>query len=186
MKGRLRHSSGQALTEFAFLLPLLLLLALGGIDVGRAYFFREQVGSGVRDSLRLATQPNYEAVGDTECTAAGNSATSATGSVALSGTPSGTLGKIAGYVMLESSNTGTTAGSFLSGATLTLTWHCSAGKALTNTTATTTDPTSVTSASISGTVTYPYKPLTFSLPFLGTFFPATINLPVTSSERAQY
>jgi Flp pilus assembly protein TadG len=52
-----KHSSrgpGQALVEFAFILPVMLILVLGMIEVGRAFVFGVAVQDGAREAARLA------------------------------------------------------------------------------------------------------------------------------------
>ena len=44
--------SGMALTEFALILPLLLLLLLGGMDLGRVYFFAMAVTHAARAGVQ--------------------------------------------------------------------------------------------------------------------------------------
>ena len=45
---------GQALVEFAFVLPVLLVLTLGMIDLGRAFVFGVAVQNGAREATRIA------------------------------------------------------------------------------------------------------------------------------------
>src|SRR5919199_7002705 len=51
-----RGSSAQALVEFAFILPVTLILLLGMIDLGRAFVFGVAVQEGARAATRLASQ----------------------------------------------------------------------------------------------------------------------------------
>lgn len=44
---------GQSLIEFAFLAPVMMLLILGMIDLGRGFYFQTQVTDGARDGARL-------------------------------------------------------------------------------------------------------------------------------------
>jgi len=49
-----RRSRGQALVEFALILPVTLLLLLGLIETGRAFVFGVSVQNGAREAARLA------------------------------------------------------------------------------------------------------------------------------------
>jgi Flp pilus assembly protein TadG len=49
----------QALVEFAFVLPIMLLLLLGMIDLGRAFVFGVATQEGSRQAARLAASANY-------------------------------------------------------------------------------------------------------------------------------
>ena len=49
-----RRTSGQALVETAFVLPILLLLLLGLFDFGRAVFAYNAVSNSAREAVRLA------------------------------------------------------------------------------------------------------------------------------------
>jgi len=49
-----RRSRGQALVEFALILPVTLLLLLGLIETGRAFVFGVSVQNGAREAVRLA------------------------------------------------------------------------------------------------------------------------------------
>jgi len=51
---RIRNSKGQALVEFALLLPVLLLLILGIIEFGRAFYMKNTLTNAVRHSARKA------------------------------------------------------------------------------------------------------------------------------------
>lgn len=50
-----RPRRGQALAEFALVLPILLLLILGVFDFGRAIFLHTSMTNGAREGARLAT-----------------------------------------------------------------------------------------------------------------------------------
>ena len=52
--------SAQALVEFAFVVPVMLLLTLGMIDLGRAFVFGVAVQEGTRQAARLAASANYD------------------------------------------------------------------------------------------------------------------------------
>jgi Flp pilus assembly protein TadG len=54
-----RHT-GQALIEFAVILPVLLLLLLGMIDLGRAFVFGVAVQDGARQAARLGTKAQLD------------------------------------------------------------------------------------------------------------------------------
>lgn len=55
MKRRLRgQSKGQALVEFAFIFPLIAVLAFGFIDIGRAVFTQNTLANAAREASRVA------------------------------------------------------------------------------------------------------------------------------------
>src|SRR5258708_25775638 len=58
---------GQSLVETAITLPVILLLALGVTDIGRAFYYREAVGNSVRQALRVAVSPDHHATADSVC-----------------------------------------------------------------------------------------------------------------------
>jgi hypothetical protein len=49
-----KSSIGQSLTEFGLLIPFVLLLILGFLDLGRAIFFYSSVSNSVREGTRYA------------------------------------------------------------------------------------------------------------------------------------
>jgi Flp pilus assembly protein TadG len=51
---------GQALVEFAIMLPIMLALTLGLIDLGRAFVFGVSVQEGARQAARLAASASYD------------------------------------------------------------------------------------------------------------------------------
>ena len=48
------RTRGQALVEFAFILPVMLVIVLGSIEIGRAFVFGVAVQDGARQAARLA------------------------------------------------------------------------------------------------------------------------------------
>lgn len=52
-----RRSGGQALVELALLLPVLTMLLLGGLDLGRAYYFYSGVANASRVGAQYAMDP---------------------------------------------------------------------------------------------------------------------------------
>lgn len=48
---------GQALTEFAFLAPVMMLLILGMIDLGRGFYYQVEVTDAARDAARVLIAP---------------------------------------------------------------------------------------------------------------------------------
>ena len=62
-----RSRSGQSLVETAITLPVVLLLALGVTDIGRAFYYREAVTNSVRQALRVAVSPAQQATADSVC-----------------------------------------------------------------------------------------------------------------------
>jgi len=51
---RIRNSKGQALVEFALILPILLLLIIGIIEFGRAFYMKNTLTNAVRHAARQA------------------------------------------------------------------------------------------------------------------------------------
>jgi len=141
------------LVEAAITLPLVLLIALGVTDIGRAFYYREGVTNSARQALRVAVSASQQSTANTICasTSAGPLAVTVTSPVPPSG---GNLATIANEAALESSRTGAPAGSSISGATLSVTFHCLNGAAITNATANGTGPTDAGSDSVTVKVTY--------------------------------
>ena len=69
--GRRESLRGQSLVEVAISLPVLLLLALGVTDIGRAFFYREAVTNSARQALRIAVSPPQHSTADAVCAGAG-------------------------------------------------------------------------------------------------------------------
>src|SRR5260370_21949428 len=69
---RLRHSSqsGQSLVEFAIMLPLLLLLLLGVIEIGRYAYISILIGNAARAGVAYGSQTHITAADATGITAA--------------------------------------------------------------------------------------------------------------------
>jgi len=59
-----RRSRGQALVEFAIIIPLLVLLMLGGADLARAFYFDLQASGASRAGMRLGIQGTSGDIGD--------------------------------------------------------------------------------------------------------------------------
>lgn len=51
---RRKRSAGQALVEFAFIFPVITVLAFGFIDIGRAVFTQNTLGNAAREASRVA------------------------------------------------------------------------------------------------------------------------------------
>jgi Flp pilus assembly protein TadG len=144
-----KPNSGQSLIEFAFALPVLLLLLLGMLDLGRAFYVREQASDAARAALRTALEASQQGTGNAACASGGKV------TVVLPASSS-SIGAIADAAAQADSPTGTAAGTNLSGATLTVTWHCAGGQAVTNATnAGVTDPADARSDSVDVVVQYP-------------------------------
>lgn len=176
-----RRSHGQSLVEFALCAPVILLLALGVADLGRAFYYQEAVSNAARQALRIAVLDVQQSTGNSACAASGVSTATTTITLPPSGA---TLATIGNEASLESTATGTPSGTAISGASLSVTWHCDASKnAITNATATSTDPASTGSAAIEVKITYPMALIT---PFLGTFISSPVNIVTDDFARAQY
>lgn len=59
----LKISNGQELMEFAIMLPLLLLILIGVIDLGRAFHATITIANASRTGARYATSHGFESVG---------------------------------------------------------------------------------------------------------------------------
>ena len=177
-----RRSRGQSLVETAITLPVVLLLGLGVTDIGRAFYFRESVTNSTRQALRMAVSSYQQSAANSVCAGTGSGPVAVTVTTPLP--PSGgSISTIANQASLESSTNGTPAGSVISGATLTVTFHCLNGAAVTNATATTNVPSAPGSDSITATITHRMTVITPVLwPVIGTSYPVT----VTSSQRSEY
>jgi len=124
--GRRKTLRGQSLVEVAISLPVLLLLALGVTDIGRAFYYREAVTNSARQALRIAVSPSQHATADAVCAGAGGpSAVTVTTAIPPGGS---SIASIVNIASLESSSNGTAAGSVISGGTISITFHCLAGK----------------------------------------------------------
>lgn len=55
-----RRLRAQAVIEFALIVPVLLILVLGLIDLGRAFVFGVSIQEGARQATRLAASSNYD------------------------------------------------------------------------------------------------------------------------------
>jgi Flp pilus assembly protein TadG len=56
-KGLIKHAEGSVVTEFAIALPLLMLLMLGGMDLGHMYYMQHVITNASREGARYAV--NY-------------------------------------------------------------------------------------------------------------------------------
>jgi len=173
---------GQSLVEAAITLPVVLLLALGVTDIGRSFYYREAVTNSVRQALRMAVSSYQQSTANSACagTGGGPVAVTVTSTIPPSG---GAITTIANQAALESSSNGTPAGSVLAGATLTVTFHCLNGVAITNATGNGAGPNNPGSDSITASITSRMSVITPLLwPITGTSYPIT----VTSFQRIEY
>jgi Flp pilus assembly protein TadG len=176
------RSRGQSLVEAAITLPIVLLLALGVTDLGRAFYYREAVTNSVRQALRIAVSSYQHPTADAVCTgtSGGPVAVTLTSSLPPAG---GSIATIANQAALESSSDGTAAGSAIAGATISITFHCINGAAITNATTNGGAPANPGSDSITISITSPMSVVTPVLwPLFGNSFPMTVS----SSQRVEY
>jgi Flp pilus assembly protein TadG len=176
------RSKGQSLVEAAITLPVVLLLALGVTDLGRAFYYREAVTNSVRQALRMAVSSYQHGTADSVCasTSGGPIAVTVTSAVPPSG---GAIFTIANQAALESSKDGTPSGSVLAGSTISVTFHCLNGAAITNATGSGGGPLSPGSDSITASITQRMSVITPVLwPLTGPSYP----MRVTSSQRVEY
>lgn len=168
--------------EAAITLPVVLLLALGVTDLGRAFYFREATTNSVRQALRIAVSTYQQSTANTICAGTGGGPLTVTVVSAIPPSGGG-IATIANQAALESSSNGTPAGSAIAGATLTMTFHCLNGAAITNATSNGLGPSSAGSDSVTATITDRMSVITPLLwPVTGTSYPIT----VTSFQRSEY
>jgi Flp pilus assembly protein TadG len=164
--------------ELAISLPFLCLLILGVADIGRAFYYREAVANAGRQALRVAMSQSQQTTGDTVCGGSGGKASSP---LPASG---GAIATIADDAAVESSSSGAASGSAIAGATVAVTWHCSGGKAVANSTnGGVTDPALAQSDAIEVKVSYPMAVIT---PFAQQVVGGTVQVQVDLVGRAQY
>ena len=166
--------------ELAISLPILCLLVLGVADIGRAYYYREAVANAGRQALRFATAAGQQGTGNTVC---GSTAGVATSVVPAPG--GSAIATIVNDAALESSSDGTTTGSAIVGATVTVTWHCAGGLAVTNATNHgVTDPADSRSDAVNVRVSYP---MSLAAPVLLPVVPSgVVTIAVNLVGRAEY
>jgi len=164
---RLSKSRGQSLVEAAITLPIVLLLSLGVTDIGRSFFYREAVTNSVRQALRIAVSSYQHGTADSVCAS----------------TTGGPLAVTVTSAVLESSKDGTPAGSVIAGATLTVTFHCLNGAAITNATAAGNAPSNAGSDSITASIS---KPMSVVDPLLWPMTGGSYPIKITSSQRTEY
>jgi len=178
----MKKSRGQSLVEAAITLPIVLLLALGVTDLGRSFYYREAVTNSARQALRIAVSSYQQSTANNVCasTSGGPVAVTVTSAIPPSG---GSIVTIANQAALESSKDGTPDGSVIAGATLSVTFHCLNGAAVTNATTNGNGPADPGSDSITATITQSMSVITPLLwPITGGSFP----IRVTSSQRSEY
>ena len=164
--------------ELAISLPFLCLLIFGAADIGRAFYSREAVANAAREALRVAMAQPQQATGNTVCSGSGGTASSA---LPASG---GSIATIVDDAAVESSSNGAASGSAISGATVTVIWHCASGSAVTNSTSGgVTDPALAQSDAIEVKVSYP---MTLITPFAQQLVGGTVPVQVDLFGRAQY
>jgi Flp pilus assembly protein TadG len=177
-----RRSRGQSIVEAAITLPLVLLLALGVTDIGRAFYYREAVTNAVRQALRVAVNPTQQATANAICASAGVGPVAVTTSSPIS-PPTASIATIINMTGLESSSNGTPAGSAIAGATVQVTFHCLAGVAVTNATSNGNGPSDPGSDAVTVSITYSFPVITPLLwPVVGSSFPITVS----GSDRSEY
>jgi len=173
---------GQSLVEVAITLPLILLIGLGVTDIGRAFYYREGVTNSARQALRVAVSASQQSTANTACssTTGGPLAVTVTSPLPPTG---GNITTIANAAALESSKTGAPAGSAIAGATLTVTFHCLNGAAVTNSTANGNGPTDPGSDAVTVKISYSLSVITPLLwPVIGSSFP----IATSSAQRSEY
>ena len=79
--GRLRAADGAQLLEFAFVLPMLLVLAVGAFDFGRAYNLKQKLTNAAREGARIATNQPTADLTSTSCPSTSSSGPCTVGAV---------------------------------------------------------------------------------------------------------
>jgi Flp pilus assembly protein TadG len=172
-----RGRSGQSLVEFGVALPVLLLLLLGMLDLGRGFYIREQVSDAARAALRVAIRADQHSVGDSACASGGSVST------VLPGTGS-SISTIAAAAAASDSPTGGPGATALAGATLTVTWHCNGSLAVTQeTNQGFTDPADPRSDSVDVVLQYPVALL---FPVIQRIAGPSVTLGVHEIGRVEY
>jgi hypothetical protein len=170
-------------------MPLLLTLALGVADGGRAFYYQEAVASGARQAIRVAAGSGQQSTGDAACQAAGATTAAFTAHLPFApGVDRPEMQVVSDQVALEASGDGTIAGTRLDGGTVTLTWHCYLGArwfAVSNTrNQGITAPDDVRSDAISARVDYRFSLIT---PFVGRLFGGqSVPCSTALTGRADY
>lgn len=177
-----RSERGQSLVEAAIALPLVLLLALGVTDIGRAFFYREAVTNAARQALRVAVSSTQQATADAVCAGSGVGPVAVTVNSPIN-PPTASIATIVNLAALESSSNGTPAGSRIAAGSISVTFHCLANVAVTNATSNGSAPSSAGSDSVTVTVTYTFSLVT---PLVSAVVGATFPITFSSSERAEY
>lgn len=168
--------------ELAITLPVLLLLALGVTDIGRAFYYREAVSNSVRQALRVAVSPAQHATADAICAGTGSGPTAVTVTSTV-GSGSGVIATIANEAALESSSNGTAAGSTIAGATMSVTFHCLASAAITNATSDGSGPQQPGSDAVTVTISFRFAVVT---PLIWNAVGSSFPITVSSFERSEY
>jgi Flp pilus assembly protein TadG len=170
------------LVEAAIAMPLVLLLALGVTDIGRAFYYREAVTNAVRQALRVAVNSTQQTTANSICASAGAGPIAVTTSSPIN-PPTASIATIVNLAALESSSNGTPAGSVIAGGTIQVTFHCLAGVGVTNATSNGNGPSDPGSDSVTASITYSFHVITpFLWPVTGPTFPITVS----QSERTEY
>jgi hypothetical protein len=141
------------------------MLTLGTADGGRAFYYREAVTNAARQALREAVSDSSNGTqpyaGNQACTGTSSGAVSKTAHIPWQSGDASYLATVANAAALESSGDGTLGGSKISGALLTVTWHCLSGAAITNgTNGGTTDPGNLASDAVKVQISYTFNLLT--------------------------
>ena len=71
VRGRRNFERSQAMTEFALVAPVLLLLTFGIMDFGRALYFYSAAGNAAREAARVATRASSPMPTDADVSSAG-------------------------------------------------------------------------------------------------------------------
>ncbi len=181
-------------------MPLFVVLTLGTADGGRAFAYSEDVTNAARQALLSAeldtisdgTGTSTPVAGTQACTALGTTGTTKAVSVTVHVPWSSTtdssypyMKTISNAAALESSTDGTTSGTRISGASLTVTWHCSGLAAITNATnGGVTDPAQTGSDSVEVKISYPFTMIT---PLVSRLFgSSTPHIGADVIGRVQY
>ncbi|WP_324829175.1 TadE/TadG family type IV pilus assembly protein [Qipengyuania zhejiangensis] len=93
-----RCQSGAAAAELALMLPLLVVMLFGAIEVAYYFYSQHQVVKGVRDGARYASRQSFESINCTSSYAMPTATMTAIQEVTRTGRPSGGTARVPGWV----------------------------------------------------------------------------------------
>ena len=98
LRAFLRREDGAAAAELALLLPLLVVMVFGAIEVAYYFFQQHQVVKGVRDGARYASRQSFESINCVSGYSLPSGLSTAIKEVTRTGVPSGGSARVPGWV----------------------------------------------------------------------------------------